>query len=74
MNGLVYVPPLPASLEELRQRFTTALQTVAKDMLLRVLEELEYQIDVCVSQAEHILNIFEIGYDIHASPNFSFKL
>ena len=26
-----------------------------------------------VSQAEHILNMCEIGYEIHISLNFSFK-
>ena len=46
VKGLVYVPPLPAILEELRQRITTALQTVTQDMLQRVWEELEYQIPV----------------------------
>ena len=47
VKGLVYVPPLPADLEELRQRITTALQTVTQDMVPRVWEELEQTIDVC---------------------------
>ena len=61
MNGLVYVPPLPASLEELRQsRITTALQSVSQDMLQCVLEELEHRIDVCHvsggAYIKHLLN------------------
>ena len=30
VKGLVYAPPLPANLEELKQRITTALQTVTQ--------------------------------------------
>ena len=29
--------------------------------------------ECAVSQAEHILNMYEIGYEIHISLNFSFK-
>ena len=38
VKWLVYVPPLPAKLQELKQRITTALQTVTQDMLQRVLK------------------------------------
>ena len=34
--GLVYVPPLPANQEELKQRITTVLQTATQDMLQHV--------------------------------------
>ena len=55
VKGLVYVPPLPAKIGELRQIFTTALQTVTPDMLQCVFEELEYRIDVCcVAGGAHI--------------------
>ena len=55
MKGLVYFPPLPANLEELKRRITTALQTATQDMLQHALEELEYRIDVCiVSGGVHI--------------------
>ena len=51
----MYVPLLPTNLVEIRQRITTALQTVTQDMLQRVLEELKYRIDVCrVSGEGHI--------------------
>ena len=33
MKRLVYVPHIPANLEELKQRITTALKTATKDML-----------------------------------------
>ena len=55
VKGLLYVPPLPVSVVVLRQRISTALQTVTQDMLWRVLVELEYRIDMCrVSGGEHI--------------------
>ena len=54
MKGLVYVPPPPANLEELKQRITTTLQTATKDMLHHDWEELEYRIDMCsVSSGVH---------------------
>ena len=51
----MFPPPLPADLEKLKQRITTALQTVTQDMLQRVWEELDYRIDGCrVSGRVHI--------------------
>ena len=51
----VYVPPLPMSLKELRDRITHALQTITADMLHRVWDESDYRVDVCrVSQGAHI--------------------
>ena len=51
----MYVPYLPANLEELKQRITTALQAVAQDTLQCVWEELDNRIDVCcVSGGAHI--------------------
>jgi hypothetical protein len=51
----VYVPPLPMSLSELRDRITHALQTVTADMLHRVWGEFDYRVDVCrVTQGAHI--------------------
>ena len=43
---LVFVPPLPANIEETKQRITAALETGIKDMLQRVRRELEYRLDV----------------------------
>ena len=47
VKGLVFVPPLPASIEETKQRITAALETVTKGMLQQVWHKLEYRLDVC---------------------------
>ena len=44
---LVYVPPLPPNVNELKQKITIALETVIQDMLHRVSEELDYRLDAC---------------------------
>ena len=41
VKSLVYVPPLPANVNELKQRITIALKTVTQDMLHCVWEELD---------------------------------
>ena len=46
MKGIVFVPSLPANIEEMKQRITTALETVTEDMLQRVWYELEYRLYV----------------------------
>jgi len=51
----VYVPPLPMSLKELRDRITHALQTITADILHGVWDEFDYRVDVCrVTQGTHI--------------------
>jgi hypothetical protein len=51
----VYVPPLPMSVKELRDRITHAVQTIKADMLHRVWDEFDYRVDVCrVTQGAHI--------------------
>ena len=53
-----YALPIPANLEELKQRITIALQTATQDMLQRAWEELGYRIDVCsVSGGAHIEHV-----------------
>ena len=55
VKGLVYVPPLPANVEELKKRITATLETVTKDMLQRVWHEFDYRLDVCrVTGGAHI--------------------
>ena len=44
MKDRVYVPPLPATVDELQERITTAVNSVTPDMLQRVWFELEYRI------------------------------
>ena len=51
----VFVPPLPISLNELKQRITTAAASVDEDMLKSVWTELDYHIDICrVTKGSHI--------------------
>jgi hypothetical protein len=55
LKDSVYVPPLPMSLKELRDRITHALQTITVDMLHRVWDEFDYSVDVChVTKGAHI--------------------
>ncbi|PNF16165.1 hypothetical protein B7P43_G01102, partial [Cryptotermes secundus] len=42
----VYVPTLPTSIHELRDRIAHALQAITADMLHRVWDEFEYRVDV----------------------------
>jgi len=43
----VYVPPLPATVDELHERITAAVSSVTTDMMQRVWSELDCRIDVC---------------------------
>ena len=42
----VYVPPLPADLDELTHRITAAVKSVTEDTLRRVWDEFSYRVDV----------------------------
>ena len=46
-KGLVYVPPLPSSIDELKQRITSVLDNITWDMLQHVWQELKYLLDMC---------------------------
>jgi hypothetical protein len=55
VKDVVYVPPLPNDLQELRQRINAAVATINRDMLERVWTEMDYRIDVCrVTRGSHI--------------------
>ena len=41
----VYVPPLPADLDELTNRITAAVKSVTEDTLRRVWDEFSYRVD-----------------------------
>ena len=43
----VYVPPLSASILELKLQIRTATETITADMLQTVWNELDYRVDVC---------------------------
>ena len=42
----VYVPPLPADLDELTNRITASVKSVTEDILRRVWDEFSYLVDV----------------------------
>ena len=51
----VFIPPLLVSLNELKQRITTAVASVDEDMLRSVWTELDHRIDICrVTKGSHI--------------------
>jgi len=51
----VYVPPLPASIPELKVRIRTAIENITADMLQTVWNELGYRVDVCrITNGAHI--------------------
>jgi len=42
----VYVPSLPTTLDDLKNRITTAVNSATQDILLRVWDEFSYRLDV----------------------------
>ena len=46
IKGKVYVPPLPKTLPELRERINTIIGNVTQDMLERIWREWEYRLDI----------------------------
>jgi hypothetical protein len=51
----VFVPPLPANLQDHRNRIAAAVARVDLDMLTRVWNEMDYRIDVCrITKGGHI--------------------
>jgi hypothetical protein len=55
VKNQVYVPPLHASMPELKVRIRTAIGTITADMLQTVWNELDYRVDVCrITNGAHI--------------------
>jgi len=51
----VYVPPLPASIPELKVRIRTAIETITADMPQTVWNELNFLVDICrITKGAHI--------------------
>ena len=49
------VPPLPASIPELKVRIRTAIETITADMLQTDWNEFDYRTDVCrITKCAHI--------------------
>ena len=54
----VYVPPLPASIPELKVLIRTAIETITTDMLQTVWNELDYRVDVCrITKGAHVVHL-----------------
>jgi hypothetical protein len=54
----VFVPPVPVTLDDLKQRITTATAGVDADMLTRVWQEFDYRVDIChVTEGAHIKHL-----------------
>ena len=55
MDLEVYVPPLPASIPEVKVRIRTATENITADMLHTVWNELDYRVDACrITKGAHI--------------------
>ena len=55
VKDTVFVPPLPANLQDLHNRITAAVALVDRDMLTRVWNDKDYRIDVCrITKCGHI--------------------
>jgi hypothetical protein len=55
VGRIVYVPPLPRDLADLKARIVVPLKNIDAPMLTRVGQELEYRIDVgCVARGARI--------------------
>ena len=53
-----YVPPLPASIPELKVRIRTATETITADMLQTVWNEPDDRVDVCrITKGAHIKHL-----------------
>ena len=50
----VYVPPLSASIPELKVRIRIAIETINADRLQTICNELDYRVDVCRITKVHI--------------------
>jgi hypothetical protein len=54
----VFVPPVPVTLDDLKQRITTATAGVDEDMLTRVWQEFDCRVDICrVIMGAHIVHL-----------------
>ena len=57
----VFVPPLPASLEELRTWITDVVETTDADVIHRIWDEIAYRWDICpVTRGNHTCEYLQI--------------
>lgn len=51
----VFVPPMPHDIAELKDRIVNAINSIKRDMLERVWQELDFRVDVCrITRGAHI--------------------
>ncbi|KAJ4447377.1 hypothetical protein ANN_09383 [Periplaneta americana] len=63
--GFVYLPRLPANLQEFRHLITAVVVLVNRNMLERVWGEIDYRMDVClISKGGHIEHLFTIDISL----------
>ena len=61
VKDTVFVLPLPANLQDLRNRIAAAVALVDCDMLTRVWNEMDYRIDVCrITKSGHIEHLWNM--------------
>jgi hypothetical protein len=54
------MPPLPLDIDEFKLRITAAIETVDRNMLERVWEELDYRLNICrITNGAH-MSIFRV--------------
>ena len=57
----VYVPYVPTTLDNLKTRIATAVNSVTQDVLLQVWNEFSYRLDIpCVAGGWGTLNIYKL--------------
>jgi len=67
----VYVPPLPATVDELQVRITAAVKSFTTDTLQGVWSELDYHIDLCRVTRVGTLSMCETTWNSMRLCNFS---
>jgi hypothetical protein len=61
MKDKVFVPPLPRSLPELRQRITTVIVSIIWDNLHKGWDEFDYRLDIChVTCGAHTESLWDV--------------
>ena len=59
VNDRVFVPPLPASLEELWAHIIEVVATIGANMIHRILDEIAYRWDICcMTRGNHIEHLW----------------
>jgi hypothetical protein len=58
MKDKAFVPLVPASIPDLQNRITATVETITPDMLIKVWQEFDYCLDVClVTKGAYIENL-----------------